>query len=853
MATSTKLGRDVRTPVTGMRVDTGRGGRVARWALRAASTVCAAIGIAGPVVAGAVVEPAGEGPIVQQARLFGGGGPGADGEGDDRFGYAVAVDGDTMVVGTPGDDLGLGSGSGSGSASVFVRSPSGTWSLQAKLSEPGGSGYFSVFGAAVAIDGETLVIGAPGAGQGAVAPSGGVPGRGAAFVYTRKGGQWSLAASLSAPAANPGSRFGQAVALAGGRIVVGAPLETVSGQAGRGAAYVFESPAGSWSLAARIVAADGGADDRLGMAVAVAGDALAIGAVGDDRGAVDAAGSVRIYERIGPDWVEAAQLEAATPTFLACFGRAIAATSDLLLVGAPGPQECDDAAQGNGSAHLFARTASGWQAVGNWPTQSVVAADGFGTSVAISGDQALVGAPVRAANGVQRAGAVVVFARAGGAWSERSTLAAPDSLLNGRFGAAVAFTDDGAVVGMSGDALGDRGGQGSVRVLVGIGAAWSQGARVDMGPGKAYSRFGAAVAIDGETLAAGAPDDERRGAVRVFARSGGTWALQAAVQAPVPFLDEDFGHAVALDGDTLAVGAPNLGGVVSPSTPGAVHVYRRLNAQWLHQATLSAPEGQVADYFGFSVVLRGDVLVAGAPGRGLVHVFRRQGAGWQAVQQLAPPSVVNRGGFGRAVALVEGLLAVGAPETFPAGGTVHLYALGAGGWSLVHSLTATDGQAGDRFGEALALSRDGLLVGAPGDREPTSNNVGSARWYLRMPTTWVERFRFFPSPAAPTAEFGSSVALLDGVVIVAATTVDVALERSIADIHVHRLRADGTVQLEVVRPVGPSGMGPIAAAGSTLVLGAPATSQPAPWGNFQEGSAYVFTGLPASLFADGFE
>jgi hypothetical protein len=236
----------------------------------------------------------------QQAKLTAAPGDGAAG---DYFGYSVAIAGDTALVGAPYDTV--GANARQGSAYVFSRAGS-TWSQQAKLTAaPGDGAAGDYFGYSVAIAGETALVGAHLDDVGANTD------QGSAYVFTRAGSTWSQQAKLTADAGAAGDYFGVSVAIAGETALVGANYDDVGANANQGSAYVFSRSGTTWSFQARLTAGDGAADDRFGHSVAIAGETALVGALSDDVGANTDQGSAYAF-----------LLDGAPPTSSASFGPA---------------------------------------------------------------------------------------------------------------------------------------------------------------------------------------------------------------------------------------------------------------------------------------------------------------------------------------------------------------------------------------------------------------------------------------------------------------------------------------------------------------------------------------------------
>ncbi|MHB1017627.1 MAG: cell wall-binding repeat-containing protein [Coriobacteriia bacterium] len=195
-----------------------------------------------------------------------------DGAVRDYFGAAVALDGDTALIAAPGDDT--AAGVDAGSAYVFTGSGS-TWSEQAKLT-PDGAAAYDIFGGSVALDGGTALIGATYADTAAGADAG------EAYVFTGAGTQWTEVARLTPGDGATQDQFACSVALSGGTALVGSHFADTVGGADAGAAYLFTGAGAFWSQRHTSTAADGAAGDRFGDSVALCGGVAVVGSPGDD-------------------------------------------------------------------------------------------------------------------------------------------------------------------------------------------------------------------------------------------------------------------------------------------------------------------------------------------------------------------------------------------------------------------------------------------------------------------------------------------------------------------------------------------------------------------------------------------
>ncbi|MEE2662830.1 MAG: FG-GAP repeat protein [Myxococcota bacterium] len=319
----------------------------------------------------------------------------SDGAVGDYFGISVAVDGDTALVGAGRHD---GIGTDSGAAYVF-RYDGTAWVEEAKLtsSDSAGDDYFGYW---VAIDGDTALVGAVGS-------NGNVIDSGAAYVFRYDGLGWAQEAKLTAFDGTDGDFFGRSVALNGDTAVIGAGRDDDKGT-NSGAAYVFRNNGTTWVPTTKLTASDGADFDAFGMSVAIEADTVVIGAFGDDDMG-GGSGSAYVFRYDGTTWVEEKKLLAFDGTEFDNFGMSVAIAGDTVAVGAIGD---DDNALDSGSAYVFHYSGTHWVAGEKLAASDAATDDALGVSVAITnatlGDMAVVGAWQDDSNGIN-AGAALVF------------------------------------------------------------------------------------------------------------------------------------------------------------------------------------------------------------------------------------------------------------------------------------------------------------------------------------------------------------------------------------------------------------------------------------------------------------
>lgn len=392
-------------------------------------------------------------------------------------------------------------------------------------------------------------------------------------------------AQLLAPDAAAGDLLGRSVAVSGDTAVVGARND----DGGAGSAHVFVRTGTTWTHQAKLVAPDAEVQDLFGRSVAVSGNTIIVGADGDNLpGLLGNAGSAHVFVRSGSSWTHQAQLRAPDAAAGDQFGFSVSVSGDTALVGA----YLDDTPAGTngGSAYVFVRSGTDWTHQAQLlPAESNTDEDRFGTSVALSGDTAVVGSPQHSGYGGATAGAAYVFVRSGTTWSSSTLLLPPYGTIvternNDQFGNSVAIWGDTAVVGAAFDNTSGGGDAGSAHVFLRTGASWAYQAELLAGDGTTSDQFGFSVAVSGDTAVVGANLDDNvggtdAGGAYVFVRTGTTWAQQTKLLPPAGGATDWFGASVAVSGVTAVVGA-TFDDTAAGADAGSAHAFR-LNRQSL--------------------------------------------------------------------------------------------------------------------------------------------------------------------------------------------------------------------------------------------------------------------------------
>ncbi len=355
--------------------------------------------------------------------------------------------------------------------------------------------------------------------------------------------------------------------------------------------------------------------------------------------------------------------------------------------------------------------------------------DQFGRGVAVEGSTAIVGAPITRATGTTSSkGAAYVYTLQGDQWVETQFLTGSQQSSGNssdNYGWAVALQGDTAVVSAKTSTLGGVQ-RGIAYVYVRESGTWIEQGVLIPGDGGQFDDFGDVVAIDGDTVVVGARGHRPQanayevGAAYVFTRSGGIWTQQAKLMADDSELWAGFGASVAIDGDHLLVGRT---GRSDYPRIGTVYAFSRTGTTWTQTQRIHRTDGVANDYFGTSVALDGDTALVGAIGTatngdysGAVHALQRTGGVWTQVQTLAAADAQPLDQFGQSLVLHGDRVVIGAPaasRAFNLEGRAYLFSRGSQGWTQERLLTNSAPRRGETFGFGLGLTEEFAFVGAP--------------------------------------------------------------------------------------------------------------------------------------------
>lgn len=337
-----------------------------------------------------------------------------------------------------------------------------------------------------------------------------------------------------------------------------------------------------------------------------------------------------------------------------------------------------------GAVYVYRREDDSWQEEAKLVSTNPAAEDGFGFSADVDGGTVIVGANFEESGGL-RVGAAYVFRRDGIGWHQEAKLSDPEAEVFDRFGSSVAVNGNVAVVGADGDdEFGN--GAGAVHVFRRSGSVWSRDIKLTAGDAASGDGFGRSVAICGQVIVVGAPWDDgdggsRSGAAYVFRRTMAGWIEEAKLRPSLVDTGMEFGECVSIDGDVIAIGAPCGNGAAASS--GAAYIFRYMNGSWLEASKLVSADGQTSDQFGASVSIDRDTVLIGAIEDdglryqgGAAYLYRFANGVWNEEARIFASDAENHDGFGASVSIHGHLIAAGAPyrsETDFASGIAYAY------------------------------------------------------------------------------------------------------------------------------------------------------------------------------------
>ncbi|WP_254560967.1 T9SS type A sorting domain-containing protein [Dyadobacter diqingensis] len=706
---------------------------------------------------------------------------GTKNNGGGAFGKSVAIKGNYLVVGAPNEGFNVGAANEVvcvGAAYIYKRDQGGTgnWGLVKRLVDTDRK-TFDQFGTAVAINGDDIAIGIP-SDEVKDANNMILERAGAVCIYNKyQGGtdNWGQTKKITEPDPGPYNSFGGIIAMEGNDMVIGHYVFG-NGSGKPESAYVFEKNqggTGNWGVIKKLVAPTPAKGDYFGQSVGIGDGYIIVGAVQEDgSNSMVESGSAYIFKKNqggNKNWGLVKKLTAPNPEHFEFFGKSVAISGEHALVGVP--QEDDDEFEKNnimdaGAAYFYQKEKGGnenWGFTRKTITEERTPDDNYGYSVAISGDLAVVGSPYEdqdrfGKNTIPDAGAAYILRRSAGNWVQVRKLTPIIRGSHDNFGSSVAIKGDYVIVGAPKYDMSTAGNQ-----LKDVGSAyvfyanqgpgnWGQVCQLVAANGQANDLFGYAVSIGDNVAVVGAPNtggtsgEQNLGSAYVFEKdqNSGNWAETKELTAVTRVANAYFGHSVSISGNYIIAGAhsDNHNGKGAPVIgAGAAYLFRKnpsARNTWIMQNKLVASDPNYNDRFGYSVAINGDYAIVGA----YADSENSQNAGYK-----------------------------------PFTGSAYIFKKDTGGnenWGQVKKLVAEDQSDEDLFGVSVSISENYAIVGAHYEDENamltnTREQSGSAyifRKNLGGDDNWGQDQKITADDRHVGDQFGISVAINETYAIV---------------------------------------------------------------------------------------
>lgn len=743
---------------------------------------------------------------------------------EDRYGYALSVDGNVIAVSAYVSEV---SGDDKAGAVYIYRynEDSGLWEDETKITSPGGIN----FGFRVSVSGNLMAIGCSGYTDGTTYVA--YPGTsteyiGAVYIYRydEDTGNWNQEALIKGADTDDDGDLdiwlGDGTVDIDGeneRVIIGGSKERSpdSEDLFLGSAYIhkYNADTESWELEAELTGSATSSRDYFGNAVAIEGNWAVVGSHRDGPDTGTETGSVYTFYLGESGWAETQRLIASDATYYAYFGTSISLDNKTLVIGSPKdvPGEMDS---GQG-AYVFRLSGDTWVQEEKITPESTADNYTYSQSVAVSGDWIIVGWPYHEETFAYNRplldedddGVIDSFDDC-----EDTSPVSEDDVVDEE-GCALSQTDsdsdglsdyheiytsltdpenddtdsdgypDGAdsdplVADSDADGVPDTDdlcpGTADIETVDSDGCA--DGERDSDGDGvmdaddlcPSTSSLSESDTVDADGCARSERDTDGDGLTDFEEMEHEIKLVAFDADA-----SDDFSWHMAANGDRLLVSAKGDEADSGSGSTGSVYVYEKTDSTWELVEKVTASDGEGHDYFGSEVDLDGDVMIVGAYGdddvagdAGAAYIYRWNGSTWDEEAKLTASDGLANDYFGYSVAISGNVAIVGAmfdDDLGAASGSVYVYRYNGSSWDEEAKLNASDGEAHDRFGDAIAIHDDVILVGA---YNQLADGDGAAYIYRYNGSTWDEEAILTASDEEAAEDFGFSVALADGVAVI---------------------------------------------------------------------------------------
>ena len=607
-----------------------------------------------------------------------------------------------------------------------------------------------------AIDGDTIAIGR----------TMGISGVEGVNVYRRSfNGTWTPEADLFPTDSFPGNQFGIGVSLDGDRLAVGAarddPDDLIHAWEGQGSVYIYDRVNGSWTLTEKVFVNDGEQGDDFGASVAIRstpnGWNMVVGAPdhSTDPGGINLAGAVYAFQNNAGGWSQTDKAVATTDSFTSGrfggsgigFDGAIVAAVDVM------------------DMHLYEMTSQGQLTPIN-----VVQASGFLSDPVVVNRQIMIGDPDGSLNAIVGPNVTMLSIDHS---SNVSTTTHPAPAVfspSDRFGASVAFSGGVFLAGAPDyDASGPN--SGAIWSQTVVGNTYPTGLIVE-GLAQPMSGFGHSVDSTDEWAVIGMPSTVSpcipgtTGSVRIMHNTGGEWVFHRTINPPSVDISHGFGHAVAIDGNWLAVSMPDYHRIGSRDYFGGIAMYVHDGIEWRIRHIVEGPATD--EGFGDAIALSGEHLAVWSSDPGGIEKVSMYRLGvsnrFHFVNEILESGVTATAQFGSVLSLHHDTLLIGAPLNASSEGfvTCKVFNRLSGLWEDGTAIQSPPVVPGSRFGAAISQTDDTVVIGLPG----SSTDPGEVAVYSKTPQSFGPPIVVQTPASVTTQGFGASIAIRGNQVLI---------------------------------------------------------------------------------------
>lgn len=370
--------------------------------------------------------------------------------------------------------------------------------------------------------------------------------------------------------------------------------------------------------------------------------------------------------------------------------------------------------------------------------------DQFGYSVAISGNWAIVGSPLEDRTPSGNEGATYIFKYNGSTWTEEIKFQPSDLGMDDNFGHSVAISENWAIVGSPLQDGSSGSNEGVVYIFKYDGSIWTQESKIQASDKDVDDNFGHSVAISGESIIVGSPLEDltvggNEGSAYVFEYNGSIWTETSKFQPSDLNIDDNFGNAVSISGNRAIVGSPLQDGS-SGSDEGVAYIFKYDGSTWTQDTKIQALDKDMDDNFGHSVAISGDYAIVsankedtGGTNAGSAYIFKYSDEmTWIQEAKIQASDKDMNDNFGYSAAISGDYVIIGAKDEDTNAGATYVFKRSETVWAEEAKIEASDEVTGNEFGHSVALSGEYIIVGSPLD-DAGGNDTGASYFYQLSP------------------------------------------------------------------------------------------------------------------------